>query len=560
MPVHGFPEGRASGRDQVAYHDLGIINSILQLTSEPLSTEELLGRVLDHVLTIESLAPLSRGAVFLIEEDPEVLVLKAFRGLDHNSAAACRTLHVGKSLCGQAVTSRKLQFVECIYEPQAAGAQGKELHGNYYVPLVSGGRALGVMDFHVEVGHKRDPDEEELLLVIANLVAAALERRKAEETLREAEERYRKTIRDLKDEKKFTETIIQNLSGGLIVLDGEGRIMTCNPNGERVLKNFAGEVEGRRLSEILGERAAAIITDVAAHSDHAGNEITLRDMHGEEKIIGFATAPREDLSGETVGYIVCFRDITGIKYMQREMEKMNRLSTVAEIASAVAHEVRNPLAGIKTLAQSIDENLREGDEKKEYMRRIIKQVDRLNRILTEFFTYARPTRPIITRTSLVDIIREVKPLIEKKMEEMGISFREDYGRNLPDILVDPNQMQQVFLNLFLNAIDAVKDRKGVVEIRARLLGGKDKERYVRRFPDLRERDDYVVVFFSDNGSGMSREKARKIFEPFFTTKFAGTGLGLSIVYRILRENGAAIFVDSDEGKGTTFTILLPLHR
>jgi signal transduction histidine kinase len=230
---------------------------------------------------------------------------------------------------------------------------------------------------------------------------------------------------------------------------------------------------------------------------------------------------------------------------------MNRLSTVAEIASAVAHEVRNPLAGIKIMAQSIEENAGDDEEQLECSRRIIRQVDRLNELLSEFFSYARPVIPNKRPASLPAILSEILPLIHNKLMSRHIELVQNFSKDLPAIIVDPNQLQQVFLNLILNAIDAIY-QQGRIEISARLLVKSRFAAYKKKFPGLRGDRQYIVVHFSDNGAGMSTETVEKIFEPFFTTKSTGTGLGLSIVYRTLRENDAAIVVESAEGKGTTF--------
>lgn len=128
-----------------------------------------------------------------------------------------------------------------------------------------------------------------------------------------------------------------------------------------------------------------------------------------------------------------------------------------------------------------------------------------------------------------------------------------YESDLPKVLADPNQIQQVFLNLFLNSIDAIHG-EGIIKVTTKLIHGPDLESYKRKYPAILTRDRYVLLRFFDNGVGMSQETAEKVFEPFFTTKTTGSGLGLSIVYRTLKENDAAIAVSSMEGNGTTFTI------
>lgn len=373
-------------------------------------------------------------------------------------------------------------------------------------------------------------------------------------------DRLHASVEELRNEKKFTESIIQSLSSGLMVLDLAGRIIAINPEGRRILGLFPAKAEGRLLSDIIGQERALLMSDMLKNTLFLRNEMTLGAETGSEKIIGFTTVHRVNTAGEVVGIIVSFRDITELRRIQKEMEKMDRLGTIAEIASAVAHEIRNPLAGIKTMAQSIDENLDDRDENKEYIVRIIRQVDRLNEILKAFFTYARPPKPRIAKTSLPAIVNEVKPLISSRLHERGVRLSERYDDGLPQVVADPNQVQQVFLNLMLNAVDAVPGGGGRVEIEARRLSPETRADYLPLFPALKERRPFILVEVRDSGIGMAKEVAAKIFEPFFTTKTSGSGLGLSIVHRILQENGAAIFVDSREGAGTTFRILFPAEE
>ncbi len=372
-------------------------------------------------------------------------------------------------------------------------------------------------------------------------------------------DRLQKKIEELKAEKTSTESIIQSLSSGLMIVDLKGRVIIINPEGRKIMNSFAEITEGELLADILGAEQAAAMCEIRGNTLFFRNEVALKSRHGDERVIGFTTAPRVDTTGTMDGIIVSFRDITDVKRIQKEIERVSRLGTIAEIASAVAHEIRNPLAGIKTMAQSIEENLAETDGNKEYINRIIKQVDRLNDILKAFFTYARPAKPRITKTSLIEVIKEVRPLVENRLRGKNIILSEQYEQGLPDILADPNQIQQVFLNLVLNALDAL-GHKGKIVISAKSLQSAEREVYSLIFPKLREKYNYLVVKVSDSGCGMSRDTAEKIFEPFFTTKASGSGLGLSIVYSILNENNAAIFVDSVEGAGTTFILFFETDR
>ena len=216
-------------------------------------------------------------------------------------------------------------------------------------------------------------------------------------------------------------------------------------------------------------------------ADPGKRELILSTGTGEEKIITFQTTARRGVRGNQVGVIISLSDVTELRYVRKEMEKMNRLSTVAEIASAVAHEVRNPLAGIKIMAQSIEEDANGHEQQLECSQRIIRQVDRLNELLSEFFSYARPVEPKKQPISVKTILAETRPLISNRLINNSINLVENIAPKLPEIIADPNQMQQVFLNLMLNSTDAIR-QNGTIEINSRYLTGNCLGGFKRKYP------------------------------------------------------------------------------
>jgi signal transduction histidine kinase len=262
-----------------------------------------------------------------------------------------------------------------------------------------------------------------------------------------------------------------------------------------------------------------------------------------------------------MGTIISFRDISEIKRLQVEMIRMDRLASLGVLASGIAHEIRNPLAGIKTMAQTLEEEMAPGDSRQEYLSRIIRQVNRLDELLKAFFSYARPRPPIKKWHDLPDIVHEVTMLLNKRISSTNVVLEEKYAKNLPQIFVDLNQIQQIFINLILNALDAMP-KGGTLTLTAEpvrtALKAVDRRR--KNFRRKLQETLYVKVSVQDTGSGIPAEHLDAIFDPFFTTKSQGTGLGLSIVYRILEEHGGEIQVSSKVGKGTTFTLLLPAEE
>jgi signal transduction histidine kinase len=251
--------------------------------------------------------------------------------------------------------------------------------------------------------------------------------------------------------------------------------------------------------------------------------------------------------GEKIGKIVVFRDLTNVYKIQEEILRMDRLVSLGKLASGIAHELRNPLAGIKTTAQALGEEMSEDDSRREYLNRITKEIDRLNDLLKTFFSFAKPQNLNLVHYYIKDIINEIIPFLIKEIADKGIRFIETYHPQLPKIQVDKTQMHQVFLNLFLNAIQAMPTG-GELKIEANPILSTSAEGFKQNF---------IKVVISDTGRGIPPHIVHKIFDPFFTTKPKGVGLGLSITYQIIKKHGGTIKVESQWEKGTSFIINLP---
>jgi signal transduction histidine kinase len=271
-----------------------------------------------------------------------------------------------------------------------------------------------------------------------------------------------------------------------------------------------------------------------------------------EIYIGYTTTVRYDSEHRMVGFIISFRDITQIREMRQTIMRMDRLASSGVLTSAIAHEIRNPLAGIKTMAQVLEKEMKSDDHRMEYVQRIIKQINRLNELLKAFFTYARPVRPEKKPCDFRAIVKEIRELLHDRFEHDQIRIEEIYDPFLPQLFVDENQIQQVMINLMMNALDAM-EKGGTLTVQAMLVR--------RNFPPKHHGEREVAeIRVSDTGKGIPKEQLRSIFDAFYTTKPNGIGLGLSIVYRIVEEHGGEILVESIEKKGTTFTLLLPLDE
>ena len=355
--------------------------------------------------------------------------------------------------------------------------------------------------------------------------------------------------------KNFNESIIQSMEAGLMTLDLKDCITFINLGAEKTLGWSSKELITKPLDQVLrSEEAQIILKKPESKRDLSFSRETEITIKGGQKIfIGFTAMDRFDNTGQKVGTIISFRDISLLKQMQAEVIRMDRLVSLGVLASGIAHEIKNPLAGIKTMAQACEEEFEEGDDRTEYLVRIIRQVDRLDDLLKTFFKYARPSPPDRKRHHLGEILDEVMNLVEKKMNDFRVQFILDLAEDLPEILVDSQQLQQVLLNLILNAIDAMPDG-GELRISADRIKGKQKSTLERA---IEKSNKYVEINIEDTGEGIPADKLETIFDPFVTTKSNGLGLGLSIVYRIVREHDGEIHVSSKHGAGTRFILTIP---
>jgi PAS domain S-box-containing protein len=493
-----------------------------------------------------------------------------------------------KELLKAVIAAKKPILIKDIKEEK-----GFSFHGNkgrmserafLSIPLIGKGNVLGILTISNYLPDSINKEARELMGYISKFIPEAIQylmerdeliksklslkrkvidRDKAlkeirsnllqcEEMLKEKDRSIYVLGKQLIDIRQFSESVLQSLSSGLISVDMEGRITYMNREAERILQCDFKEMASRPLQDIFtgkGENLDILSEGKAQDTSPYGMEMTLRTRDGKEIPIGYSISSHLDATGNEIGKIIHFRDLTDKKRMQEEILRMDRLVSLGEISMGIAHEIRNPLAGIRITAQAMEEELPQDDLKREYLNRIIKEIDRLNDLLKSFFSFAKPEKPEFSLCHIKDIVREVYFLIKKDLRDRHIDFIEDYAEGLPKVMVDFNQMKQAFLNLLLNSIQAMPRggllRIGCTMINNSLVKGKGGR--------------YLEITVSDTGKGIDEEVLPRIFDPFFTTKAKGLGLGLSITYRIIKRHNGEITVKSKKGEGTIFYIKLPIQ-
>ncbi|HET9532782.1 MAG TPA: ATP-binding protein [Blastocatellia bacterium] len=348
--------------------------------------------------------------------------------------------------------------------------------------------------------------------------------------------------KELADNRLFNDRIIESVRSGLVTTDLRGDITTFNRAAEEITGYKAQDVRGVDIFRVFGDIEKQIevgLESIRTRSRLPRFDIGCKTADGRDIHLGFSVAPLVDESGQSRGYVLTFQDLTEVMELEREVRRQERLAALGKMAAGLAHEIRNPLASMRGSVQVLASELDLSRDQLQLMEIVLRESDRLNRIVSDFLTYARPPRIERTVIELSSILSETVALLRNSPE-----LRPDHEvvEVYPDEPVhyngDPNQMRQVFWNLSRNAIQAMP-LGGQLRVELEAVPGQE-----------------VCITFSDTGRGMSREQKDRLFEPFSSSS-GGTGLGMAIVYQLVRDHNGKIIVDSEAGRGTSISIRLP---
>lgn len=358
------------------------------------------------------------------------------------------------------------------------------------------------------------------------------------------------SIETLEILKGYIQDILSSLNTCVLTMNRQGRIETVNEAARRELGGVYPHLVGislRAFLQALQKKERAVFVGALRTFRQAGETALPFDLEFESaghglKVMQGSLASLRDLRGVAYGMILTLEDITQRKIIEKQLYHADKLSSIGQLAASVAHEIKNPLASIKTLGQLLQEETAESDSRREYIDVIVSEVNRLNGVVEQLLRYARPEESSFRLVKLTEILQPVTALIHHELDRHRVELVVDVPSELP-VLVDGEKIKQVFLNLIFNGIQAMPQ------------GGRLS---LRAWQD--ESTPWTICQISDTGSGMAEDVQNRVFEPFFTTKQRGTGLGLAIVKKIIDLHGGTIEVKSRLGEGTTFTFYLPRER
>jgi two-component system nitrogen regulation sensor histidine kinase GlnL len=346
--------------------------------------------------------------------------------------------------------------------------------------------------------------------------------------------------------------ILASLEEAVIVVDAEGKISFFNQAAEALTGLAAFQFQGRSYVELF--RSDRWLLDIARVSlppqqTAAQGEGELSTRRGPPAPVSLSVSPLVDPAGRSTGAILLLRDLTLRKEIEEDLRRSDRLAMLGTLAAGLAHEVKNPLGGIKGAAQLLKRDLPQVPEAHPYADVIVREADRLNLLIEQLLDLCRPVRLRLAPVNVHELLDDVLLLEQAAPHGATVAIKKRYDPSLPPVAGDRDQLTQVFLNLTRNALEAL-DGRGHLTVTTRM----ETDFHVRE--QGRERGSFIWVDIEDDGPGILADLLPHIFSPFFTTKNNGTGLGLATCYRIVREHGGLIRVDNRIGAGATFKVSL----
>jgi nitrogen-specific signal transduction histidine kinase len=354
----------------------------------------------------------------------------------------------------------------------------------------------------------------------------------------------------------YNETLLENLTTGVIAAGADERVTVFN--------NEAGLITGLDPREIIDgslDNLPAGLREVLCETLRTGgrqeNSELVLPTEDHNVIVRASSSIFHGQQGEMLGALVVLTDITALKRLELQIRRSDRLASLGTLSAGMAHEIKNPLVSIKTFAQLLPERYQDSDFRETFSNLIGHEIDRIDSLVNQLLRFARPAKPVLKPMHVHDVLEKSLQLVGHRLYQKEIKLTRSWEADVDTIRADADQLEQVFLNFFLNAMDAM-NKGGELSVGTEI---RPADEWVSAISGTNgDSHEVLRVTIRDDGEGIRSEDIPHVFDPFFTTKDYGTGLGLSVVHGIIQEHGGQIEVESELSRGTAFHILLPLVR
>ncbi len=488
------------------------------------------------VVRLAETLEVDRVAVFLANESGDLRLARS-RGLTYAG-----NLDLSFLDSRQIAAGKGYMFFESVKHPASDSPSARQtierLGMHYYLPLRVKGSTLG----YLALGKTHDDDflsseDVDLLQTVSGYIAMAIESARLYESL----ERKAMEHQALKD---FSENIIESIDAGIVAWNPEQYIESWNSSMEKLYGISSAEAEGKRLGDVFPPE---LISELPRHSEPYRSlnlyKFRLNNAEGRSLIVNLSTVPLLGKDDQVIGRLLIMNDLTDRVELEDQLVQAEKLSSIGVLAAGVAHEVNTPLAVITSQLQMLLRQLPSDDPHSPVLEKVVKQGFRASEIINNLLKFSRVSGSERVELEVNEVIQETLSLVAPVLRSAKIKIQASLDSDLPAIHGNAGKLQQVFMNLIMNARDAMP-YGGDLTVTTQAV------------------DSIVCVEIADSGVGISPENLRKIFDPFFTTKATnrGTGLGLAVSYGIIREHSGKIYVDSSVGRGASFRLEFPASR
>lgn len=361
---------------------------------------------------------------------------------------------------------------------------------------------------------------------------------------------------EVQNAKIYNEILLQNLTTGVIAASAEGDITVFNDEAEQIIGSKAEDFLSRSIDCLPASLRDLMRETLNSGERQEGRELLL-PSGDHNAVVRASSSIFHGQQGEMLGALVVLTDITVLKRLELQIRRSDRLASLGTLSAGMAHEIKNPLVSIKTFAQLLPERYQDSDFRNTFSNLIGHEIDRIDSLVNQLLRFARPAKPVLAPMHVHEVLEKSLKLVGHRLYQKEIKLARSWEADVDTIRADADQLEQVFLNFFLNAMEAM-ERGGELSVETEIRAG--NEWMAALSGSNGDSHEVLCVTVRDNGEGIRTEDIPHVFDPFFTTKDYGTGLGLSVVHGIIQEHGGQIEVESELKKGTAFHILLPLVR
>ena len=521
------------------YDDAQLIERLARIASETVQLDALLRSVAEEVV---SALGVRRLRVYLKEDDPSLQLKQAYpaedREREFSNAESMELMSYTRSHPSP-VSPQEIRYHWGDPKHQAIAEMLENSGARLMIPLRSKSGPVGMILLGEKDSHDMfSQQDHHVFRSVAGAIATAIDNARLYERLENLN--------------LHLEQIMESMRAGVVAVDGKGQVTTVNEEARAMLGNVW---PGDPLSQ-LPTHVSEMLEGTLQQSRGIGEvEAVITGPEGDLIPLALSSSYFETPSNEASGAMVLMFNLTEIKRLESSVQRADRLTTIGTMAAGMAHEIKNPLQSIKTFTQLLTKRYDDHDFRKTFSEVVPPEVQRIDDIVTQLLDFARPKPVEFRPQDLEQIVRDVMALMANQLTKLGISVKLSIPPNARMVTGDVQQLKQVFLNLFLNAIDAMEnsaDRTLTLRVHYGYCHVREKD------GTMLEERPCAKVSISDTGCGIPGDGLRQLFNPFYTTKAHGSGLGLSVVHSIIAEHGGEIDITSAPGVGTTFFLVLPL--